>query len=130
MSQEFGPYHKRAASSTYTRWVEGAGARVRGMRQPAQGAARPADSTPSGSEPPLPTTPRSGQRRPATPAMGAAAEYNAAAPASPAVGGADGKKEVWPLHLIEWDNAEQMAVLFALLRRQPEVQSPDRCPHR
>jgi hypothetical protein len=126
MQKQFGPYNARPALHTYIQWVEGAGARVRGMRQPAGATAR---SMPDGSSPGCdashPSTPVSALRlgtRPGTPRAGGGAMAGGGWPASAGTAmAAPPLREVWPLHLIEWDNAEQMSVLFSLLRRQPEV---------
>lgn len=128
MHKQFGPYHARPALHTYIQWVEGAGARVRGMRQPAGATGRGmADGSSSGCDASLPSTPLSAPRlgtRPGAPYAvgGVGAGCGWPASAGPAMAAAAPPlREVWPLHLIEWDNTEQMSVLFSLLRRQPEV---------
>ena len=142
MSQQFGPYPKRAAALTYLRWVEGAGARVRGS---GGGAAVPAARTDDAAAAAAAAggefsraasrsaTPRRCQRAEPPPprdspaAVGAGAASRSGSAATTPAGAAAARRgvarvqEVWPLHLIEWDNAGQMDVLFRLLRCQPEV---------
>lgn len=110
MHHEFGPYHKRASSIAYVRWIEGAGARVRGMRQVASAQRLRLDDPVAAYDPSQPATP---QRR-------AFASTPVPPPSSP-MPTVETAKEVWPLHLIEWDTTAQMVVLFKMLRRQPEV---------
>ena len=107
MAAQFGPYHKREACRRYVAWVEGANAQVRGMRRRGGRA-------------------RSDRRHSQAPTIIApkdVLERNTLSGRAKSSDSSDDKSqvEVWPLHLVDLGDEEQMGVLFALLRRQPQV---------
>ena len=118
MATQFGPYHKREACRRYVAWVEGAGAHVRGtprrggrMRKGGHDAKDRSQGDPRDAL----EDSVDALANPSQPSLGA-----------PGVLGGQGEQqeeelEVWPLHLLDLGDEEQMRVLFQLLRRQPQV---------
>ena len=91
MAQQFGAYHTRPACRTFVEWIEGAGAHVRGEKGNG----------------------RRGSDADGTSSLAAAVLAEA---------GADEEMvDVWPLHLVDLGDEEQVGVLYKLLRQQPQV---------
>ena len=109
MAAQYGPYHKREACRRYVAWVEGAGAHVRGT----------------------PRSPTSSRHDKRLAALRAGAHADALTSCGSKCDSGQGRggndigvgpgADVWPLHLLDCGDEEQMLVLFQLLRKQPQV---------
>ena len=144
MARQYGPYHKREACRRFVAWVDGAGARVRGT--PRVKASSSSVELAEAAAASLPASPGRRTFSPGPPhgkgevtipeAEAATVELPAELQAEAEEGdegegegegegeeGEEGedRKEVWPLHLVDLGDAEQVEPLFRLLRLQPQL---------
>ena len=107
--KEIGPYRLRKSAIMYKSWVEAAGGMIKGSK-PKQGPAPPNNTEGDGDAATVTAA-----------AAGKAAAAEAAAAVAATAAGVDDARVVVPLWLLKQSNDEQMAKLYALLRRVPEV---------
>jgi hypothetical protein len=112
MAAQFGPYHKREACRKYVAWVEGAGAHVRGTPRRGGGRSASVASVAEGVDGGVDGGGEGG---------GEGTDDAEGSFRGPGDGSDRSDGEVWPLHLVDLGDEEQMSALFGLLRRQPQV---------